>query len=65
LVHLVSQTWDRLAGRSHYSLFNYYRPQAAIDLGRVDPQALKGLLGSGWWAWYWAPPSSAGATSRL
>ncbi len=46
-VHLVSQTWDRLAGLSRFSLFNYYRPQAAIDLGRVDLQALMVLLGVG------------------
>jgi ABC-2 type transport system permease protein len=47
LAHLVAQTWDRLAGLSRFSLFNYYRPQAAIDLGRVDVQALLVLLGVG------------------
>jgi ABC-2 type transport system permease protein len=47
LLHLVAQTWDQLAGLSRFTLFTYYRPQAAIDLGRVDVQALIVLLAVG------------------
>lgn len=47
LLYLCAQTLDRLAGLSRFTLFSYYRPQAAIDLGRVDVQALMVLLGVG------------------
>ncbi|GAC1480595.1 MAG: hypothetical protein PVSMB9_05460 [Candidatus Dormibacteria bacterium] len=45
LVNFAAQTWDTLKGLSRLSLFNYYRPQDALNLGRVDLFAIAVLLG--------------------
>lgn len=46
-MNFASQSWDQLAGLSHITLFTYYQPQDAIDLGRVDGQAAAVLVAVG------------------
>ena len=44
VVNFAAQTWDGLKGVARLSLFNYYRPQDALNLGRVDLSAILVLL---------------------
>ena len=44
-VHFAAQTWDPFKGLSRLTLFNYYLPQDAINLGRVDLASIAVLLG--------------------
>ncbi|MEO6797165.1 MAG: ABC transporter permease subunit [Candidatus Dormibacter sp.] len=45
LVNFAAQTWDALKGLSRLSLFHYYAPKDALNLGRVDGLAIAVLLG--------------------
>ena len=44
LVNFVAQTWDSMKGAARLSLFNYYRPQDALNFGRVDLPVILLLL---------------------
>jgi len=46
LVNFAAQSWDALKGLGRLSLFNYYAPQDALNLGRVDGLAIGVLLGA-------------------
>ncbi len=43
-MNFAAQTWDALKGLSGFTLFYYYQPEDALNLGRVDGQAVLLLL---------------------
>jgi ABC-2 type transport system permease protein len=45
LLNFAGQSWDALRNLGRLSLFNYYAPQDALNLQRVDPLAIGVLLG--------------------
>lgn len=44
-INFAAQNWDQLSGLRRVTLFSYYLPEDAINLGRVDTGAVVALLG--------------------
>lgn len=44
-INFAAQNWDQLSGLRRVTLFSYYVPEDAINLGRVDTGAVLVLLG--------------------